>query len=246
MAMKWRELGHHVKFISMTNGDTGHHEMGGGPLARRRHEEAQRAAEVADIEYEIYDIHNGSLEPNLFYRGKTIVSIREYDPDLVICHRANDYHPDHRAVGVLVQDAVFSCTVPNVMALTPALDSPPPLAYSYDTFTDPTPWVPTVAVDTDDVFARKLQMIHCHESQMYEWLVRFEEPIEGEEARLENLRGRMQQRFGALADDVRDCLVAWYGEEHAGAVRTAEAVMLSEYGATPDEERLRELFPFMP
>ncbi|MFP4250487.1 MAG: PIG-L deacetylase family protein [Armatimonadota bacterium] len=244
MAMKWRDLGHHVKFISMTNGDTGHHEMGGGPLARRRCAEAQAAAEIADIEYEIYDIHNGSLEPNLYYRGKTIVSIREYEPDLVICHRANDYHPDHRAVGVLVQDAVFSCTVPNVMALTPELERAPVLMYTYDTFTDPTPWAPTVAVDTDDVFDRKLRMIHCHESQMYEWLVRSREPIEGEQARLEDLRERMQARFGSLADDVRECLVEWYGAEHGRAVTTAEALMLSEYGATPDEERLRELFPF--
>lgn len=244
MAIKWRALGHDVKFVSMTNGDTGHHEMGGGPLARRRYEETQAAAEVAGIEYEVFDIHNGALEPNLFYRGMTIVAIREYRPDLVICHRACDYHPDHRAVGVLVQDAVFSCTVPNVMALTPALDSPPVLGYTYDTFTDPTPWVPTVAVDTDDVFERKVRMVHCHESQMYEWLVRFSEPIEGEEARLEDLTTRLTGRFAALADDVRESLVAWYGGERGNAVETAEAVMISEYGARPDEERLRELFPF--
>jgi LmbE family N-acetylglucosaminyl deacetylase len=247
MAMKWRALGHHVKFISMTNGDTGHHEMGGGPLARRRYEETQCAAEVADIEYEVYDIHNGALESNLFYRGKTIVSIREYRPDLVICHRPCDYHPDHRAVGVLVQDAVFSSTVPNVQALTPELDRPPVLGYTYDTFTDPTPYVPTVAVSIDDVFERKVQMIHCHESQMYEWLRRFaEEPLEGEQERLEYLREGQQRRYSNMADDARDCLVKWYGEERGNEIETAETVMISEYGSRPDEERLRELFPFFP
>jgi LmbE family N-acetylglucosaminyl deacetylase len=247
MAMMWRARGHHVKFISMTNGDTGHHEMGGGPLARRRYAEAQCAAEVADIEYEVYDIHNGSLEPNLFYRGKTIVSIREYRPDLVICHRACDYHPDHRAVGVLVQDAIFGCTVPNVMALTPALDRSPVLGYTYDRFTDPTPYVPTVAVDTDEVIDRKTEMVHCHESQFYEWLRRHEDDkLEGEQERLEYLSEYMANRFGSLADDVRECLVKWYGEERGNAVQTAETVMISEYGAVPDEERLRELFPFLP
>ncbi len=244
MAMKWRALGHHVKFISMTNGDTGHHEMGGGPLARRRYAEAQAAAEVADIEYEVFDIHNGKLEPNLHYRGMTIVAIREYRPDLVICHRPNDYHPDHRAVGVLVQDAIFGCTVPNVMALTPPLERPPVLGHPYDRFTDPTPWVPTVAVDTDDVFERKVQMVNCHESQMYEWNLRFSEPIEGDEARLEFLCEGLTRRFGNLAEDVRECLVEWYGEEHGNAVRTAESVMISEYGSVPDEDRLRELFLF--
>ncbi|MGI5818344.1 MAG: PIG-L deacetylase family protein [Armatimonadota bacterium] len=246
MAMKWRALGHRVKFISMTNGDTGHHEMGGGPLARRRYAETQAAAKVADIEYEVFDVHNGSLEPNLFYRGMTIVAIREYRPDLVICHRSCDYHPAHRAVGVLVQDAIFGCTVPNVMALTPALDHPPVLGYTYDAFTDPTPYVPTVAVDTDDVFERKVAMVHCHESQVYEWLVRFSEPIEDEEARLNDLTERLTRRFGNLADDARESLVRWYGEERGAAVRTAETVMISEYGAKPDEERLRELFPFLP
>jgi len=244
MAMKWRALGHHVKFISMTNGDTGHHELGGGPLARRRYQETQCAAKVADIEYEVFDIHNGSLEPNLFYRGMAIVAIRKYRPDLVICHPANDYHPDHRAVGVLVQDAIFGCTVPNVMALTPALDRAPALGYTFDSFTDPTPYVPTVAVDTDDVFERKVQMVHCHESQMYEWNFRFREPIEGEEARLEFLREGLTRRFGNLADSARECLAKCYGEDRAEAIQTAETVMLSQYGSVPNEERLRELFPF--
>jgi LmbE family N-acetylglucosaminyl deacetylase len=244
LALKWRALGHAVKFISMTNGDTGHHEMGGGPLARRRYAEAQASAKIADIEYEIFDIHNGKLEPNLFYRGMTIVAMRNFRPDLVICHRANDYHPDHRAVGVLVQDAIFGCTVPNVMALTPALDRSPALGYTYDSFTDPTPYVPTVAVDTDDVFERKVRMVHCHESQMYEWEMRFSEPIEGEEARLAHLRERLTRRFTQVADVARDSLVRWYGEERGRAVQTAETVMLSQYGSVPNEERLRELFPF--
>lgn len=246
MAMKWRALGHQVKFISMTNGDTGHHEMGGGPLARRRYQETQCAAKVADIEYEVFDIHNGALEPNLFYRGMTIVAIREYRPDLVICHRACDYHPDHRAVGMLVQDAIFGCTVPNVMALTPALDRSPVLGYTYDSFTDPTPYVPTVAVDTDDVFERKVEMVHCHESQMYEWNFRFRERIEGEEARRAYLREGLMTRFGNVADVARECLVKWYGEERGKGVKTAETVMISQYGSVPNEDRLRELFPFLP
>ncbi|MGC9317741.1 MAG: PIG-L deacetylase family protein [Armatimonadota bacterium] len=245
MAMMYRDLGHEVKFISMTNGDTGHHEMGGGPLARRRYEETQCAARVADIDYDVFDIHNGELEANLFYRRMTIAAIREFRPDLVICHRPNDYHPDHRAVGVLVQDAIFGCTIPNVLPLTPAMDRSPVLGYAYDRFTDPTPYVPTVAIDTDEVFERKVDMVHCHESQMYEWNLRFSDRVpEGERRRW--LGERLAGRFGRLADDARECLVRWYGEERGSEVETAETVMVSEYGAVPDEERLRELFPFLP
>src|SRR5450756_1762822 len=36
VAMKWAKLGHHVKFVSATNGDIGHWQMAGGPLALRR------------------------------------------------------------------------------------------------------------------------------------------------------------------------------------------------------------------
>ena len=32
---KWAALGHHVKFVSVTNGDIGHWGMAGGPLAQR-------------------------------------------------------------------------------------------------------------------------------------------------------------------------------------------------------------------
>ena len=58
-AMLYRKYGHNVRFVSLTNGDTGHHEIGGGDLARRRYAEAQAAAKVADIEYQVVDIHNG-------------------------------------------------------------------------------------------------------------------------------------------------------------------------------------------
>ena len=31
-AAKWAKLGHHVKLVSVTNGDIGHWQMAGGPL----------------------------------------------------------------------------------------------------------------------------------------------------------------------------------------------------------------------
>ncbi len=246
MALMYRDLGHEVRFVSMTNGDTGHHQMGGGPLARRRYEETQCSARVADIEYEVYDIHDGELEPQLWVRRMVVRSIREFSPHLVICHRASDYHPDHRAVGVAVQDAVFQVTVPNFLPLTPEMNAPPVLGYCYDYFTEPRPYEATVAIDTDEVFDRKCEMVHCHESQMYEWLVRFSGAPEDEDERRAWLRRRLNERFKGVADRFRESLVRWYGEERGRAVRTAETVMISEYGTVPDQKRLRELFPFIP
>ena len=100
----------------------GHHEMGGGPLAQRRYAEAQAAAEViGNLEYELLDNHDGELMPTLENRYKVIRTIREFRPDLIMTHRPNDYHPDHRYTSTLVQDAAYMVTVPNICALTPHL-----------------------------------------------------------------------------------------------------------------------------
>src|SRR2546430_14120438 len=39
VAMKWAKAGHHVKLVSATNGDIGHWQMAGGPLAQQRKKE---------------------------------------------------------------------------------------------------------------------------------------------------------------------------------------------------------------
>ena len=105
IAIKYANLGHEVKFVSVTNGDAGHHEIGGVELARRRRAEAQAAGAVAGIEYHVIDNHDGELEPTLENRKKIIRLIRNYTPDLILTHRPNDYHPDHRYTSILVQDS---------------------------------------------------------------------------------------------------------------------------------------------
>ena len=56
------ESGAAVKFLSITNGDAGHYEIGGIQLARRRWEEAQQAAKRLGIdEYEVLNEHDGEL-----------------------------------------------------------------------------------------------------------------------------------------------------------------------------------------
>ncbi len=262
MALKYRELGHQVKFIATTNGDAGHHEIGGVELARRRYAEAQASAQVADLEYQILDNHDGELQPDLATRKVIIGLIRQFKPDLVITHRPNDYHPDHRATAVLVQDAIFLVTAPNILPLTPNLADAPVLGYTYDRFTEPTPFVPTIAIDTDDVFERKVDMMHCHQSQVYEWLARPTEVGDDAKQQLDWVAGsiapetdeerrvwlaeRMHKRFGEIADRYRDCLIKWYGAERGNQIRTAEAIMISEYGRELPPEEMNRYFPFLP
>ena len=84
-AVKLARAGHEVKFISATNGDTGHYGMGGGQLARRRYDETQESRRISGIaEYEVFDIHNNGLTPDIPTRERFIRAIREWNPDLVV------------------------------------------------------------------------------------------------------------------------------------------------------------------
>ncbi len=111
---KWARLGHHVKLVSVTNGDIGHWQSAGGPLALRRRAEAAAADKVLGVTTEVLDIHDGELFAHALENRRRIVRrlIREWRADIVIAHRPWDYHPDHRYVGVLVQDAAYMVTVP--------------------------------------------------------------------------------------------------------------------------------------
>ncbi len=245
-AAKFADQGHQVKFVSVTNGDAGHQDMGGGALAKRRTEEAKEAGRRFGIaEYEVLDNHDGELMPTLSIRKQIIRRIRDWNADIVIAPRPNDYHPDHRYTGILVQDAAYMVVVPNVAADTPPLRKNPVFMYFQDHFQRPNPFRPDVAVDIDDVWDRKVNALDAHVSQFYEWLpwvsgILSEVP-EGAAARKEWL-GR--QRAGRITPAVRESLESWYGAEKAGRIQHAEAFEVCEYGRRPSREDLRKLFPF--
>ncbi|MDE0325669.1 MAG: PIG-L family deacetylase [Candidatus Poribacteria bacterium] len=249
VAALYLQQGHRVKFVSVTNGDAGHHEMGGGPLAQRRYAEAQAAAEViGNLEYELLDNHDGELMPTLENRYKIIRTIREFRPDLIMTHRPNDYHPDHRYTSTLVQDAAYMVTVPNICALTPHLRKNPVIVYLSDGFMKPYPFTPDVVVGIDAVVEQKIDMLHCHVSQFYEWL-----PYNGgtldavptdESARRAWLAERLLNRFSDTAEKYQDLLIALYGEEAGAQVKYAEAFEGCEYGASLTAENIPTLFPF--
>jgi len=249
-AVLYARLGHRVSFVSMTNGDAGHHLQGGGPLARRRYAEAQAAARLAGVEYLVLDIHDGELEATVELRKRTIQIMRERQADLVLCHRPFDYHPDHRAVGIVVQDAAYTVTVPNVAPLTRHLDRSPVVGYFFDGFRIPVPYRAHVAIDIDEVFPVKGDMLACHESQVFEWLPYngiFAEAIPEDPAgRRAWCHDRLAEYTRRVADAARDTLVALYGPERGHAIHHAETVSLSEYGRALPESQYRTLFPFLP
>ncbi len=245
---KFIENGHVVRLVSLTNGNAGHFEMGGGPLAQRRYGETQCAGRVIGAEYVVLDNDDGELMPTLENREEVIRQIREFQADIVISHRPNDYHPDHRNTGLLVRDAAYMVTVPNIVASVPHLKRNPIFMYMSDRFTEPSPFVPDIVVSIDDVIEKKIDMYHCHVSQMYEWLpynmgILEQVPSDTSARRdwLAEIRGFRSSRSG---ETHRDLLIELYGQSEGSQVRQAEGFQLSEYGSQPSLEVLKRLFPF--
>ncbi len=246
LAAKYAAAGHRVKFVSVTNGDAGHYQQGGGPLAKRRREEALEAGRRIGIEYEVLDNHDGELLPTLEVRRQIIREIRKWHADIVLAPRPNDYHPDHRYTGVLVQDASYMMTVPDVVTDVPALKTNPVFLYFSDRFTRPQPFRPDIIVSIDDVFEKKISMLDAHVSQMYEWLPwhdgKLDEVPKDTAARIWWLA---RERPSRVWPDWEPALEKWYGAQ-AASVQHVEAFELTEYGRQPDAAELRKLFPFFP
>jgi LmbE family N-acetylglucosaminyl deacetylase len=253
-AARYAAAGHAVKFVSLTNGNAGHQEQGGGALAARRRGEAAESARRAGIEYEVLQNEDGELLPTIEARRDVIRRIRGWRADLVLAPRPNDYHPDHRYTAVIVQDAAYMVTVPNLVADAPALRKNPVFAYLADPFQRPNPFRPDVVVAIDDVLPKKIDMLDAHESQFYEWMAwhagSLDQVPRDKSARKAWLTAQWTG-YAALfgldpaRPDWKAALEKRYGPR-AEAVRQAEAFEIAEYGHQPDEAGVRRLFPFFP
>lgn len=262
IAYKYVQMGHEVCFLSVCNGCGGHHIMKPWETTQRRAKESASVAKLLGIRYDVWDIDDCSLTADLETRRRIIRYIRAFSPDLIITHRTNDYHADHRAVAQLVQDASYMLVVPNECADTPAMRKMPVIMFYEDYFKQPE-FIPAVVVDIDDAIDIKLQIAHLNVSQVYEWLPyeKGETVPENEEERFEWLKGMnitenttdeeilkaprgYAVRFAKPAARFRKELIEKYGTERGKKIRYAEAFGLSEYGAQLTEDLMRKLFPF--
>lgn len=245
----WAAKGHHVKLVSVTNGDIGHWREAGGPLALRRKAEVEAASRILGSTVEVLDNHDGELMPTLENRRAIIRLIREWKADLVIAPRPNDYHPDHRYTAILVQDAAYMVTVPFICPDTPPLKNNPVFMYYTDRFQKPNPSAPDIIVSIDGVMEKKLDALAVMESQFLEGGANGHEGLmpknaEERKRRVAEVRSAHAARNTAIADRFRSLLVEWYGAERARGVRYAEAFEICEYGRRPDKSEMKRLFPF--
>lgn len=249
LAALYRSLGHVVRMVSATNGEAGHHKTYGPKLVERRKLEAAAAAAVIGAEHEVGSERDGRLWNTEELRERLIRTIRTFRPDLVLSHRPQDYHPDHRALGQAVVDAAYLLTVPAICPDVPHLTKMPVFGAMFDRFTRPCPFEPTVVIDVAPVWDKKLAMLESHESQFFEWLpynmglpaVPF-----NKEQRRKFLDKWMRDLSASTRPSLESAIKRIYGRDLCDKVQLVEAFEISQYAHEPDRDLLHRLFPMIP
>lgn len=164
--IKCIKRGDTVTVCHVANGNMGHEKIQPERLREIRIEEAKKSGEKAGIKVITADI--GDLLPNssdFKQRDQIADIIRQEKPNFIITHAPNDYMSDHREVSKLVFAASFVASVPH---------------YGKGGQTDLTPIYymdtdkginnnPTEYVDISEEMDLKIQMLKCHESQLF-WI----------------------------------------------------------------------------
>src|ERR1051326_8679342 len=245
----WAAKGHHVLFVSVSNGDIGHWREAGGPLAVRGAREVEQAHKLLGIQGVVLDIHDGEVMPTIENRRTLTRLIREWKADVVMGPRPNDYHPDHRYTGVLVQDAAYMVTVPFFCPDVPYLKKNPVFLYYPDHFRKPKPFDPDILIAVDEVMPKKLDALGIMVSQFYEGGANGYPDLmptdpEKQKQRHQEVRDGFDKRQQGLTNRYRKKLADWYSPEKAASIKYVEAFEVCEYGGQPDKKELKRLFPF--
>lgn len=115
---RWVDAGNEVRYCLLTNGDKGVKDHAVDPEALvqlRKREQAAAGAILGVHNISYLNYSDGYLEVNLETRKAVVRAIRQEKPDIVVgCDPTNIFprdnyinHPDHRAAGQIVVDAVF-------------------------------------------------------------------------------------------------------------------------------------------
>ena len=177
---RWARAGHQIEYYLLTCGDKGYNDtttaenISSDDLCALRHREQRDAAAVIGAQ----DVHflerpDGYLVADMELRKEIVRILRRMKPDiLVTCDPQTLFatyginHPDHRAAGQAVLDAVFP-------AAGNAAYFPELLIEGYQPHTPAEVWCsltnqPTVTIDTTDMWPVKLQALLRHQSQIGE------------------------------------------------------------------------------
>jgi LmbE family N-acetylglucosaminyl deacetylase len=232
LMLKWASAGHEIMILCLTDGSAGHHQLPKEKLASIRQDEALNAADLLGAKVIIWDVADGELTANLERRKQLISAMRQYKPDLVVTHRTADYHPDHRACAQLVMDACYLLQVPNIVPEVAALTQIPPVLLFADRFQYPRPFQPDWIFDVGEVLSGVVELLHCHASQVYEWLP-FTQGITAPE---HNRRQWLKQWYSKRPQNIAERFAS-------PPTSYAEAFEISEYGGRFDAQTFAFITP---
>jgi LmbE family N-acetylglucosaminyl deacetylase len=132
-------------------------------VARIRKAEAQASADLIGAELVWIGAPDGYLTINHDTRHQFIEAIRASEPDYIITHPPQDYHPDHVATSHLVIEAAQVARTSNYPSKYPPLRKQVPVAFmAAELGID---FVPEDYVDVSDVWDVKVKMLLQHRSQ---------------------------------------------------------------------------------
>ncbi|MDI4643497.1 PIG-L deacetylase family protein [Cohnella hashimotonis] len=249
LAALYAEQGHNVRFLSLTNGDSGHYALTKPEIAARRRLEADRAADVLGLDaYDILETSDGELEPTLAVRKEVIRYLRQHEPDVLVAfHPEGGVSPDNRYAGRVVADAVPYAGVPGFMPDIPSLRKRMLVLLMPDMSLQ-TSYRPDVAICTDSVLEKKLLACDAHSTTFYELIPWGAGKLD---AVPKDWPGRRQYLMDGWSifgksDRMLPALELRYGKERAAGIASAEAFEIARYGLQPSDSELDGLLPKTP
>lgn len=250
-AALFAEMGHHVKFVSLTNGDCGHFRMSGRELVEKRTQEAYEAARrLGVLEYTVLDVPDGQLSTSHEMRAEVIRQIRGWKADIVITfHPEGPGHVDNRNAGRIVRDAAdFIALVPNAVPEVPSLMKSPIFLLMPD-YAKRGTYQPDLVIDIETVIEKKLLGCDAHVSQFYEfapWQRGFLEQVPESWEERRNFLLKNWSTFLEASPEMIPALAEAYGEDKAARARYAEPFEIADYGRRPSLDEKKTLFPMLP
>lgn len=172
---RWTAAGHEVEYCLLTRGDKGVKEGDTDPniLIKTREREQHAAAAILGVKkIQFYSYADGYLEVNLTTRKDVVRVIRDVQPSIVVgCDPTNIFphenyinHPDHRAAGQIVVDAVFPAAG-NAM-FYPELAGEGLKPHSVKEVWLSLTHQPNVVLDVTPFWEQRLRALHEHGSQI--------------------------------------------------------------------------------
>jgi len=159
--------GDQLHIVVVTDGAAGHKVIPPPQLAEIRKREASAAAALIGAQIAFLAEPDELLFEDERTRLMMIDALRVADPDLIITHGPEDYHPDHVHCSRLVFGASFVSSVPNIKTDHPAQEKIAALYYM-DALAG-AGFLPEEYVDITETFATKRDMLSQHQSQLT-WL----------------------------------------------------------------------------